>query len=48
MEGGDEDMEADVTTWHNDKLIRMKSDQFMEDKNEPNFEQVSNQESLPI
>ncbi len=38
MEGGDEDMEADVTTHQDDKLIRTKSDQFMEDRSEPDFE----------
>jgi hypothetical protein len=31
MEGGDEDMEVDVTTQQDDKYIRTKSDQFMED-----------------
>jgi hypothetical protein len=40
MEGGDEDMEANVIMQHNDELIRTVSDQFMEDRSEPNFEQV--------
>jgi hypothetical protein len=40
MEGGDEDMESDVTTQQDDELIRMESDQFMEDQNEPSFEQT--------
>ncbi len=31
MEGGDEDMEANVTTQQDDKSITTKSDQFMED-----------------
>jgi len=31
MEGGDEDMEADVTTQQNDKSIRTNNDQFMEE-----------------
>ncbi len=48
MEGGDEDMEIDVITQHNNKLIRTENDQFMEDKNELDFEQVSNQEPLFI
>ncbi len=42
MEGGDEDMEVDVTTQQDDKSIRMKSDQFMEEQNELDFEQVLN------
>ncbi len=41
-------MEVNVTTQHDNKSIRTKSDQFMEDKSEPNFEQVTNQELLPI
>jgi hypothetical protein len=32
MEGGDEDMEADVTTQQNDKSIRTNNDQFMEER----------------
>ncbi len=36
MEGGNKDMEA------NEKSIRMKSDQFMKDKNEHDFKQVTN------
>ncbi len=42
MEGGDEDMETDVTTQQNDISIRTKSDQFMEEQNELDFEQVLN------
>jgi len=38
MEGGDEDMEVDVTTQQDDKLIRTKIDQFMEDQNKLDFE----------
>jgi hypothetical protein len=38
VEGGDEDMEVDVTTQQNDESIRMKNDQFMEDRNELDFE----------
>lgn len=38
MEGGDEDMEADVTTQQDDKSIRTESDQFMVEQNELNFE----------
>jgi hypothetical protein len=38
MEGGDEDMETNVTTQQGDELTRIKSDQFMEDQNELNFE----------
>jgi hypothetical protein len=34
MEGGDEDMEANVTTQPNDESIRKKSDQFMEDQSD--------------
>jgi hypothetical protein len=29
MEGGDEDMEVDITTHQDDESIRTKSDQFM-------------------
>ncbi len=32
----------------NEKSIRMKSDQFMKDKNEHDFEQVTNQEPLLV
>jgi hypothetical protein len=38
MEGGDEDMETNVTTQQNDISIRTKSDQFMEEQNELDFE----------
>lgn len=38
MEGGEKDMEANVTMSPNDELIRMKSDQFMEDKCKLDFE----------
>ncbi len=48
MEGGGEDMEVNVITQHDDESIRMKSDQFMEDKNEHDFEQVPNQEPSTI
>jgi hypothetical protein len=39
-------MEIDVTTQQDDELIRTESDQFMEEWNEPNFEQVLNQGPL--
>jgi hypothetical protein len=42
MERGDEDMEADVTTQQGDESIKKKSDQFMEEQNESNYEQVFN------
>jgi hypothetical protein len=48
MEGGEEDVEINVTMQHEDELIRMKSDQFMEDRNELDFEQVPNQEYLLV
>jgi len=32
MEGGDEDMEVDITAQQYNELIRMESDQFMEDQ----------------
>ncbi len=41
-------MEVDVLMQHDNKLIRTKSDQFMEDRNESNFEQVPNQEPLLV
>ncbi len=47
MEGGHENMEADVTTKQDDKSIKMESDQFIEEQSEPNFEQVINQGPLP-
>jgi len=31
MEGGDEDMKANITTQQNDESIRTESDQFMEE-----------------
>lgn len=43
-----QDMEVDVTMQQYNKSIRMKSDQFMEDRNEPNFEHVPNQEPSTI
>ncbi len=48
MEGGDEDMELDVITQWDDKLIRTESDWLMEDRNELDFEQVLNQEPLHV
>ncbi len=38
MEGGNEDMEINVTMQHDDEWIRMESDQFMEDKRKLDFE----------
>jgi hypothetical protein len=43
MEGGNENMEIDVTMQQNEKSIRKKNDQFMEDRSELDFEQVPNQ-----
>ncbi len=34
MEGGDKDMEFDVTMYSDNESIRMENDQFMEDTNE--------------
>ncbi len=48
MERGDEDMEVNVTTQQDNELIRVESDQFMEDRSEPDFEYVPNQEPSPI
>jgi hypothetical protein len=48
MEGSDEDMEVDVTMQPNDKSIRTKSDQFVEDQSELDFEQVPNQKPLHV
>ncbi len=48
MEGSNEDMETDVIMQQADESIRMESDQFMEDQSEFDFEQVPNQEPLPI
>ncbi len=31
MEGGNENMEADITTQQDDESIKMKNDQFMEE-----------------
>ncbi len=47
-EGGDEDMEVYITTQQDDESIRTKSDQFMEEQSEPDFEQVFNHGPLPI
>jgi hypothetical protein len=37
---------VDVTTQQDDEYIRTTSDQFMEDWNEPDFEQIPNQKPL--
>ncbi len=42
MEGGNEDMEINVTMQHDDESIRTKNDHFMEDKKEFDFEHISN------
>ncbi len=42
MEGGDEDMEADITTQQDDESITTNNNQFMEEWSEPNFEHVFN------
>jgi hypothetical protein len=34
MEGGDEGMEIDITTQQNNELIRIRSNQFMEEQSE--------------
>ncbi len=39
-------MEADVITQPDDELIKIKSDQFMEDRSELDFEHVPNQDPL--
>jgi hypothetical protein len=46
MEQWDKEIEIDVPIQHDNKLIRMESDQFMEDRSESNFEHVPNQEPL--
>jgi hypothetical protein len=38
MDRGDKDIKIDVIMWHDDELIRIESDQFLEDKNELDFE----------
>ncbi len=43
MEGGNEDVEVDVTKQFNDESTRMKSYQFMEDKSKHDSQQVRNQ-----
>ncbi len=48
MEWWDKDMEVNVLMQHDNKLIRMESDQFMEDRSEFNFEHVPNQEPLLV
>lgn len=48
MEGGDDDMEVDVTTQQDDESIKTKSDQFMEEWSETNFEHVFNQGPLHV
>ncbi len=40
MEGGDKDMEATITMRHDNKSIRTKNDEFMEDIIEHDSEQV--------
>ncbi len=48
MEGGNEDMEVNVTMQPNDKSIRTESDQFLEDQSELDYELAPNQRPLPI
>jgi hypothetical protein len=38
MEGGDEEMESNITTQHEDQSMRIKSDKVMQDRIEPNFD----------
>ncbi len=42
MEGGNEKIEADVTTEHDDNLIWIESDQIMEDRSEHDLKHVTN------
>jgi hypothetical protein len=48
MECNDEDMEVDVTTQQDDESIKTKSDQFMEEQSETNFEHVFNHGPLHV
>jgi hypothetical protein len=36
--GGDEKMEIDITTQHDDELMQIKKEKVVEDINEPNFD----------
>ncbi len=38
MEGGDEEMETNITTQHDDELVQIKSNKVLEDRNELNFD----------
>jgi hypothetical protein len=38
MEGGDEEMETDIITQHDDELVQINSDKVMKDRSEPNFD----------
>ncbi len=48
MKGGDDDMEVDITAQQDNESIRTKSDQFMEEQNELDYEHVPNQEPLHV
>jgi hypothetical protein len=41
-------MESDVIMQQDDESIKMENDQFMEYQSELDFEQIPNQELLPI
>ncbi len=48
MEGGDKDMEVDVIMQLDDKSIRTKINQVMEDRNQHDFKHVTNQTSSHV
>ncbi len=48
MEGGNENMEADVTMHQDNESIKTKIDQFMEERNELDSEQVFNKKPLHV
>ncbi len=48
MEGGDENMEANITTQQDDEFIGIENNQFMEEQNVLDFEQVFNQGPLHV
>ncbi len=48
MEGGDEDMEVDITMQQDDESIKTESDQFIEEWSELDYEQVPNQKPLIV
>ncbi len=48
MEGGDEDMEVDITMQQDGESIKTESDQFIEEWSELDYEQVPNQKPLIV